>query len=222
MSFARNLLEKAQPYLDAQVQKPFLQGLLNGDLPVDSFEYWLKVDYPYLVNLIKVVSLGVVKADDPHDMWVMLEHVKAIQREMQDHEAHAERLGLSHADLLSYRMGPLKYSYTRHQLATAYHGTLAEIQAAILPCQWGYDEAARTLVKQKPVGPDHPYKSWFDFHTAEENLEDLEHSLDLLDRHVARSSETQLAKIEEAFLVSLFHETMLWDEYYNKVTWETY
>jgi thiaminase/transcriptional activator TenA len=204
------------------VRKPFLQGLINGDLPVDRFEYWLRVDYPYLVNYIKVLALGVVKADDPQDMGVMMDHVRSVQREMMDHEAHAARLGLSREELMSHKMGPLKYSYTRHQLATAYHGTLGEIQAVVLPCQWGYDEAARTLVQRKPVGPDHPYKGWFDFHTAEENLAGLQLGLDLLDRQVAKSSESQLGKIEEAFMISLQHETMLWDEYYNKGGWETY
>ena len=80
MSFSRNLLEQAQPYIDAQIEKPFLQGMINGDLPQDRFEYWLKVDYPYLYNFLKVLSLGVVKADEIQDMWVMLEHVKSIQK----------------------------------------------------------------------------------------------------------------------------------------------
>lgn len=222
MSFSDTLIAKARPYLEAQMHKPFLQGLINGDLPADRFEYWLKVDYPYLLNFIKVVSLGVVKADDPEDMWVMLEHVKSVQREMQSHESQADRLGLSREELLSHRMGPLKYSYTRHQLAAAYHGTLGDIQAAILPCQWGYDEASRILLQQKPIGPDHPHKAWFDFHAAEYHLDELQLSKDLLDRQAAKSSESQLKKMEEIFMTSVWHETMLWDEYYNKGVWETY
>lgn len=222
MSFSRNLLAQAQPYIDAQIKKPFLQGLINGDLPTDRFEYWLKVDYPYLYNFLKVLSLGIVKADEPQDMWVMLEHVKSIQQEMVDHESHAERLGLTRQELLSYKMGPLKYSYTRHQLATAYQGSVGDIQAVILACQWGYGKCTRTLVQQKGLKPDNPYKEWFAFHTAEEHLEGLEMALNLLDRQAAEGGEYQRKKMADIFLLSVQHETMLWDEYYNKGEWESY
>lgn len=222
MSFSKTLLTRAQPYIEAQVQKPFLQGLINGNLPVDRFEYWLRVDYPYLLNFLKVLALGIVKADDPEDMWVMLEHVKSIQKEMLDHEGHAARLGLTRADLLSYQMGPLKYSYTRHQLATAHQGTVGDIQAAILACQWGYGECCRTLLKRKPIQADNPYKKWFEFHAAEEHLVGLQLALDLLDRQAAKSTEDQMDKMAGIFMLSIKHETMLWDEYYNKVEWETH
>ena len=98
MSFAGALLEEAEPYIEAQVQKPYLQGIINGDLPQECFEYWLKVDYPYLYNFLKVLALGVVKAEDPQDMWVMMDHMQDIQREMRDHESHAARLGMTRED----------------------------------------------------------------------------------------------------------------------------
>ena len=141
---------------------------------------------------------------------------------MVDHEGHAAKLGLSRDDLLSFKMGPLKYSYTRHQLATAYQGTIGDIQAVLLACQWGYGKCTRTLVAQKGLQPDNPYKDWFAFHTAEENLEGLELGLDLLDRQAAQSGEAQRKKMADAFMLSVQHETMLWDEYYNKGAWESY
>jgi len=222
MSFSQDILDKARPYIDAQVQKPFLQGLINGDLPVDRFEYWLKVDYPYLFNFIKVMAVGMAKADDPQDMWVFLEHVKGIQNEMKDHEGHAARIGLPKEELLKHRPGPLKYSYMRHQLSTAFQGTVAETQAAVLACQWGYGECCRMLLKQKPVAEDHPYKKWFEFHSSAEHIPGLQMSLDLLDRHAAVSNESQRRKLEEIFMISVQHETMLWDEYYHKGQWETH
>ncbi|MCC6904494.1 MAG: thiaminase II [Anaerolineae bacterium] len=222
MSFSHTLLQRAQPYIDAQVKKPFLQGLINGDLPTACFEYWLRVDYPYLFNFLKVLSLGVVKADDPQDIWVMLDHMRAIQDEMQDHQKHAARLGLTHDDLINNKMGPLKYSYTRHQLSAAYQGPIGDVQASILACQWGYGAAARTLLREKPLQPDNPYKDWFAFHAAERHLDSLNLSLDLLDRQAAKSTEEQKAHMERIFMTSVEHETMLWDEYYNMTQWESY
>lgn len=222
MSFSRTLLSKAEPYMQAQVKKPFLQGLINGDLPVEIFRYWLRVDYPYLHNFIKVCALGILKADDPADVAVMLRHVESVQEEMRDHEKHAERTGMQREDLLAHSMGPLKYSYTRHQLASAYHGSLGDVQAAILACQWGYGEAVHRLLKEKPLKKGHAYQDWFAFHNDPAHREGLEHALNLLDRQAAVSTKQQTERMASVFMISVQHETMLWDEYYDMTGWETY
>ena len=222
MSFSRNLIAQAEPYMQAQVKKPFLQGLINGDLPTECFQYWLRVDYPYLHNFLKVCALGILKADDPQDTAVMLQHVEGIQEEMLDHEKHAAKLGLSREDLLSYPMGPLKYSYTRHQLASAYHGSLGDVQAAIMACQWGYGEAVRRLLHEKPLQPDNPYREWFAFHGDPVHRESFEEALNLLDRQAAKCTPAQQEQMAAIFFKSVQHETMLWDEYYNMTQWETY
>lgn len=222
MSFGRALLSKAEPYMQAQVKKPFLQGLITGDLPVEIFKYWLRVDYPYLHNFIKVCALGVLKSDNPVDVAVMLRHVTSVQDEMRDHEKHAERTGMTREDLLANPMGPLKYSYTQHQLASAYHGSLGDIQAAILACQWGYGEAVHRLLKEKPLKKDHPYQDWFAFHSDPSHREGLEHALHLLDRQAAVSTKQQTERMASVFMISVQHETMLWDEYYDMREWETY
>jgi thiaminase/transcriptional activator TenA len=221
-SFSRDILERHRPYIDAQIQKPFLQGLVNGDLPVASFEYWLKVDYPYLFNFIKVMAIGISKTTDPQDITVLLEHIKNVQKEMLDHQGHAARIRLPKEELLKHRPGPLKYSYMIHQLASAHQGGVAEAQAAVLACQWGYGECARTLIRMKPLKEDNPYKAWFAFQASEEHLPGLQLSLDLLDRHAADSTANQRERWEAIFLTSVQHETMLWDEYYEMRGWETH
>ena len=104
MSFSQQLLAKAEPYMQSQVKKPFLQGLINGDLPAASFQYSLRVAFPYLHNFVKVCALGILKADDPQDVDVFLGHIHGIQTEMRDHEKHAAAQGLTREDLLNYPM----------------------------------------------------------------------------------------------------------------------
>ncbi|HAJ06296.1 MAG TPA: thiaminase II [Chloroflexi bacterium] len=206
----------------SQIKKPFLLGLIKGDLPTQCFQYWLRVDYPYLHNFVKVCALGIVKADTPEDIEIMLNHVTSVQNEMLDHEKHAKALGLTREDLLSFPMGPLKYSYTRHQLSTAYHGSLADTQASILACQWGYGEAVKRLIDQYGLKDNNPYKEWFAFHSDPKHREGFKKALDLLNRHAEISTDSQKTQIENIFMISVKHETMLWDEYYNMSEWETY
>ena len=222
MSFSQSLLAKAEPYMQSQVKKPFLQGMINGDLPKESFQYWLRVDYPYLKNFIKVCALGILKSEDPQDVDVFLGHIQGIQDEMRDHEKHAAAMGLTREDLLDYPMGPLKYSYTRHQLASAYDGSLGDVQAAIMACQWGYGEAVHRLMQEKEVTEDHPYKEWFAFHGDPVHRENTKTAYALLDRQAAKSTEQQMDRMAEIFMTSVRHETMLWDEYFNMTQWERY
>ena len=222
MSLSKKLLAKAEPYMLSQIKKPFLLGLVKGDLPEACFQYWLKVDYPYLHNFVKVCSLGLLKADDTRDIEVFLGHIKGIQDEMKDHEKHAASRGISKEELLSYPMGPLKYSYTRHQLASAYSGRLGDVQAAILACQWGYGEAVYRLLQEYEIKADNPYKEWFAFHGDPIHRETVKTSFALIDRQAEESTPKQITRMSEIFMKSVQHETMLWDEYYNMTQWETY
>ena len=163
-----------------------------------------------------------VKASTPEDVDVMLYHVQSVQEEMRDHEKHAKELGMSREDLLSYPMGPLKYSYTRHQLASAYDGSLGDTQAAILACQWGYGEAVRRLLDKHTLEDNNPYAEWWEFHSDPGHREGLDKALDLLDRQAAKSTKHQKQIMADIFITSVQHETMLWDEYYNMSQWETY
>ncbi len=222
MSFSQHLLARAELYMQAQVKKRFLQGLIHGDLPRESFQYWLRVDYPYLHNFLRVCALGLLKADDPQDVDVFLGHIRGIQDEMRDHEKHAANMGVSPQALRNTPMGPLKYSYTRHQLASAYDGSLGDVQAAILACQWGYGEAVHRLLQEHTVAEDNPYREWFAFHGDPAHRENVKQAYALLDRQAEQSTERQLDRMAEIFMISVRHETMLWDEYYDMVEWETY
>lgn len=79
MSFSRKLIAQAEPYMQSQVKKPFLQEIIDGTLPTECFQYWLRIDFPYLHNFLKVCSLGILKAEDPQDTEIMLQHVASIQ-----------------------------------------------------------------------------------------------------------------------------------------------
>ena len=222
MSFSQQLLARAELYMQAQVKKRFLQGLVHGDLPRESFQYWLRVDYPYLHNFLRVCALGLLKADTQDDVDIFLGHIQGIQDEMRDHEKHAAKMGVSPEALRSTRMGPLKYSYTRHQLASAYDGSLGDAQAAIMACQWGYGEAVYRLLQEHTISEDNPYRDWFAFHGDPVHRENVKKAFALLDRQAEQSTEKQRDRMAEIFMTSVRHETMLWDEYYDRVEWESY
>ena len=78
-------------------------------------------------------------------------------------------------------MGPLKYSYTRHQLSTAYSGDIGDLQASMLCCMWSYQHLAREI-KNKYNKQNNPYTKWIEYHSDEKHLEGFELACNLIDR----------------------------------------
>jgi thiaminase/transcriptional activator TenA len=223
MSFSEQLIKESQPYFEAQVRKPFLVEILNGELPLDKFLYYVKVDYLYLVNHVNIWALAIAKSDDPDVMRVLSEQLEwSLNHEIPLLEGYADKFGIPHEELIGQRMGPLKYSYTRHQRACAYDGSLGELMAAALPCKLNYGEVGRALVKQKPVQPDNPYKDWLALYSSEKEESLAQKLLQIFDRLAAGSSESQLRKMRENYMTSLQYEAMLWDAYYAVEEWEAY
>ena len=70
MKYSSNLIKEANKYLKIQFEKRFIQGIKNGTLEEKRFNNWLKADYPYLINMLKVVSIGKVKAEDKEDISI--------------------------------------------------------------------------------------------------------------------------------------------------------
>ena len=223
MTYTETLMAKGRPYIEAQLQKPFLIGIMNGDLPLDKFQYWLKVDYLYLIQYAKILALGVSKAESPVAMQVMERQLDGIvNKEMSLHEAYAAKFGITREQLIQQRMGPIKYSYTCHELAAAHSGSLGELLAALLPCMWGYGEIGWSLVEQKPIDPENPYGDWLALYSSEDFRQMGKEGWELLDSLAAASSESQLKKMGENFMTSFKYEVMCWDAYYNKEEWKTY
>ena len=220
MKYTSNLIKEANKYLKIQFEKRFIQGIKNGTLEKKRFNSWLKADYPYLVNMLKVVSIGKVKAEDKDDMDAMIRHTKGIEEEMLDHQKHAKKNNLE-IEMLNKAnsMGPIKYSYTRHQLATAFVGNIAELQASLLSCMWSYQHLFR-MIKKNYNNESNPYEDLIMYHCDIKHMDSFEMGCDLIDRKIEKYGAHLLESIKSIFLISVYHETALWDEYYDMSSWD--
>ena len=58
MSFTKQMLTKAEPYLEAQMKTAFVQAMIDGSLEPERLRYWVRVDYPYLINFSRILALA--------------------------------------------------------------------------------------------------------------------------------------------------------------------
>ena len=221
MSFSETLLQKAEPYFEVQMRKPFLQGILDGTLPIEKFLYWVRVDYPYLVNFSRILALGVAKADTFEDMRVMQEYLHwIINDEMALHESYAAENGITKLELESQQMGPIKYAYTRHELSSAYSGSMGELIAGILACIVGYQVVCRKLVSSAEIKSDNPYKDWLSMYSSDAELDThTQKILEIFDRLASEGSVNLRVSMEAKFMAGVRYETMCWDAYFDMEEW---
>ena len=171
------------------------------------------------MNMAKVISIGKAKSEDEEDYHAMTIHTKGVEDEMLDHQDHAKNNKLSLKDISNPKsMGPIKHSYTRHQLSSAYSGDIGDLQASLLSCMWSYQNLASAM-KKYYVKKNNPYKNWVEDYAKKNNLDSFKLACKLLDRKALKYGKHAEERMKNIFFISVFHETALWDEYYNMVKW---
>ena len=199
---------------------PFVAGLADGTLPVDRFRYYMAQDYVFLVEYSRVLALAVVKGPDLASMARFAELLHStLNVEMGLHRAYAGRFGLTPEDLAATEAAPTTYAYTRHLLAVAHSGTLAEIAFALLPCQWGYWELGQRLTAQGAPGSQPLYEEWVRTYSSPEYGSLAAWLRDLADRLADGLPTAAQARIAEHYHASVRHEYLFWEMAWTGQTW---
>src|SRR6201997_1996944 len=157
-SFTEAIRAKAKPIWDREVEHPFVRGLGDGTLPIDRFRFYLAQDYVFLIEYCRVFALAAAKARDLTTIGVFTRLLdETINTEMQLHRDYCQRLGIAEADLEATAPAPITHAYTRRLLTVAYSGSIADIVAAVLPCQLGYAEIGTALACKGRSGANSNY-----------------------------------------------------------------
>jgi len=222
VTFTRELLAEADPYLDVQMNTPFIQEMIAGTLAPERLRYWVRVDYPYLVNFSRILALGVLRAPSLDAMRIVQRYLNFIvDEEMASHERFAKSQGITLQELEHQRMGPTKYAYAQHEFASASRGELPEILTAIMPCLVGWQILSKRILRDKAIHPDNPYKWWFDTYGSDAGLDDhVEALLGLVDTLTDELPEHRRNGLRQIFLTSEHYETVAWSAYYSMEEWE--
>src|SRR3954452_18389048 len=143
MSFFEQVHREAQPIWDRVLEHPFIQGLVDGTLPDETFHYYVGQDTKYLVQYARARAAGIVKASDPATMLAFAEGVNyVLAGETSFHQRSAQFYGQQLSDFLQGEMAPTNPAYTDYLSGVAYTGSLAALVAASLPCPYGYGQVS--------------------------------------------------------------------------------
>jgi thiaminase/transcriptional activator TenA len=219
MRFSDHLREAGSGLWEAQLAHPFVQGIADGSLSEERFRVWLRQDYVYLMQYVRVASIGVTRAPDEATMKRFSETAhRVLGMELDLHRAYAAEFGLSTEALEREPMYPATQAYVDHLLRTALLGELAELPAALLPCLWGYSWIGEQLAPRPR--PDEPrYAKWIDLYASERFAEVARWCRELTDRLAEDGSERVRAQAERAFMTSCRYELACWDQAWDDRGW---
>ena len=218
--FTDELRRVAAHIWEADLKHPFVRGIADGSLPTEKFKFYLIQDYLFLLDYSRVFAHGVIKAHDEPTMAMFSQLLnETLNTEMDLHRGYCEKFGISAAEMEAASMAPTTHAYTRHLLNVAEIGTLADLIAGVLPCQWGYAEIGTTLAKAGG-SPEPLYQEWIDMYASAEFLSLGASLRGLLNSLTQEYSAAQKTRIKDYFLTSSRYEYLFWEMAYTQETWK--
>jgi thiaminase/transcriptional activator TenA len=219
MKFTDELRLKAAPIWEAELKHPFVLGVADGSLPEEKFKFYLCQDYLFLLDYSKVFAYGAIKSPDEATMAKFSRLLsETLNTEMDLHHGYCAKFGITPAEMEATPTAPTTHAYTRHLLHVAQVGSLAELVAGVLPCQWGYWEIAVSLAK-RGKSPSPRYQEWIDMYSSEGFGELGEWLRDLLNRLTVESSTAEKRRLEGHFMTSSRYEYLFWEMAYRQEQW---
>ena len=220
MAFTDELLDRARPVWEAQLEHPFVRGIGDGTLAPERFRRWVVQDYLYLEDFARVFAWAAAKAERLEAMgWFASVLDLILNTEMELHREYAGRFDLSPAELEQAAMWPTTRAYTDFLVRTAADGDMARLLAALLPCAWGYAWIAERLAEGEPPADDR-YADWIAQYTSDDFREaaawlraETEHAAD-------GRTEEERKRLSDVFLLSSRYEWQFWEMCWRGESWQ--
>ncbi len=218
-SVSARLRRLADPIWQAQLAHPFVRGIADGSLDPDLFGFWLRQDYLFLLDYARVFAFAAARASDVTTMtrFATLMH-ETLHGEMELHRSYVAEFGITIADLERETKAPTTQGYTDFLLRTAATADLAVVNAALLPCMWGYRWLGQSLAAGG-LPADARYARWIEPYASDDFAELAAWCRDLVDTTASGLSSAAFRRIEMAFLTSSRYELAFWDMAWHCQAW---
>jgi len=217
MSFTKTLKDKIAPTWEDCYKHPFVQKVGSGELEKDTFMFYLKQDYKYLLEYARIFALGALRASDEETIKNFTVSQKAVLDEMNLHRNYMESYGISSEEAENTKPSLFNRAYTANMMVVGYNEGIAELMAALLPCAWTYyDFACRLKEDFKDNLENNYYKSWIEAYASDAFNDSFSWFFPTMDKLCEGKSEKELERIIDIFRSSVEFEYLFWDMAYKR------
>jgi thiaminase (transcriptional activator TenA) len=218
MGFTKELWTSMEPIYTAILHHPFVRGLTDGSLPLESFRFYAIQDALYLREFARALSVAAARA--PKDDWIIMfnEHAaNALAVERALHESFFREFGLTPETVTATPLAPVNQAYTSYLLAVAYGAPFHENVAALLPCYWIYSEVGKAL--ERTGSPQPLYARWIATYASDDFAHVVRAVLDAVDTVAAPLGVRDRETMRRHAVTTTRYEWMFWDMGYRRETW---
>lgn len=190
----------------------FIDKLQDGTLPVESFRYYLKQDYLYLMHYVKCFALMAYKAETLEEIQFALRGTTWItEGELELHRQY-ERWGVTTKELEVEEESVECIAYTRYMKDAGMSGDHLDLMVAIASCYTGYAEIGKRLIDDPNTNLEgHPYREWIEMYGGTNYQSSTQTFIDELNKYGGGISTKKLYKLRKIFKDVTMLEVAFWD-----------
>ncbi|MBI2966163.1 MAG: thiaminase II [Chloroflexi bacterium] len=212
MTFSRALRQRSRTSWDLICGHPFVQAIGDGTLSVSRFRYFMRQDYLFLIEYARVLAMAAGKAPDLTSMTSFAALLsETLNSEMALHRSMCGDYGITARQLALTRPAGATARYTQFLVDVATNGGIEEICAALLPCQWSYDEIGRSLAGSRLARPGSFHRRWINGYNSPEYRAVTEWLVGFVDRIGPHARPSTQSRMHELFEESCRHELRFWE-----------
>jgi len=215
MSWSKETWQTIRPIYNRIIEMPFITELMDGDLPLEKFQFYMSQDSAYLENFGRALALIAARAYDTENTLAFLQFAEnAIIVENALHESYFKEFGVSEKAIIQ----PACHHYIHFLKSMAALENLEVAMAAVLPCFWIYKEVGDYIYRNQKSG-NNPYQAWIDTYAGEEFGEAVQKAISICDDHAINTTPQIRTKMTEAFVSASHLEYQFWDAGYSLRSW---
>ncbi|KPQ31871.1 MAG: thiaminase (transcriptional activator TenA) [Phormidium sp. OSCR] len=155
MTLSSILWQANQDLAQTCLNHRFVQGIADGNLPRQTFSYYVGQDAFFLQAFARAYSVAAAKCSNWETFQVFHRLTQGVIEELNLHRSYSQEWDV---DITTVEASSATRRYTDFLLATAWQADVATIAAAMSPCMRLYLFLGRELAKNGI--PDHQYADW--------------------------------------------------------------
>lgn len=218
MTFTDQLKDATKDSWEQSLNHPFVQGIVKGDLPLETFKNYIMQDIYYLKHYGKIHAIAASQANNfKHTAILAAKSRFTAESELTIHNEHAKILKITEEDMKHFKPSPTAYAYISHLYRATMFGNLAHSVAAMLPCYWLYADIGKANKNANP-GPE-IYRNWIKMYASNWFQDSKNEMIDLLNTLVEDMNEQEKEKVKEQFVIAKVYELHFWEMAYTFETW---
>jgi thiaminase/transcriptional activator TenA len=212
VTFSKALRERSRTSWDLICGHQFVRAIGDGTLSLVRFRNFMRQDYLFLTEYVRVLAMAAGKAPDLASMTRFATLLsETLNSEMALHRSFCGDFGITVRQLELTRPSRATTEYTRFLVDVARRGGIEEISAALLPCQWSYDDIGRAFAGNRHVRPGSFHRRWIDGYNSPEYRTVTEWLVGFVDRIGRRASSATQTRMYELFEESCRQEFRFWE-----------